>query len=968
MMTDELARRVVEILAGQNLPAAPTSADCSPSPHVESGVEPALLSLFCSELNEERKRRGQAKFDERLVEDAKHDTLSNYYASCVRNLPPSVARFIESELISEQGFRNNYVLEDAVPAHLSEDELNELIGSRLLRLEDRYDAPRIELTHDVLTPAVREHRDRRRVEEEKATLTKAAEQAEERERIAQEQTAVEERAKIEAQEQAQKLKKSTRALCLALVVALVSVVIAGFGWHNAWHERKEVEEKTRQADTDRLTAEGEAILAGKQPGSELSAFVKLIAAQHISPEHTNLGGLLDALNDAPRVQAIYPAVRAVSGNGQRVAYRGAKGIQLVDTQTWKSIGPPLTDLHRTLTGLSFTGRYLASFNADADKGIRVWDFDAGSYIGQQMLGTQDDVWDIAVSVDGRRVAAVDTNKYTVRLWDTTSGRLINTLQIKPDAIVYTLEFSPDGHHLATAGGEDNVRLWDAETGAALLETEQSVDDQIGPGDMIESLAFSPDGSVVAAGGQSYGLGPISGGEPLRLWNTNTGRLVATPKTGNYGTIRSLAFSPDGRRIATSSNERTVQLWDAGTGEPIRNPQSFQSQVRSVAFTDRGNTVVAVSGDDVEILAGDPDARLPVETAGSLKAAVGDYELFGLDGTTDSLKIEVLRGNVLQFFNVDTGQHVEHISSDTFGSALSVQRSRDGRSLAIVGQDNIIRVVDAATGKVASSPLKGHTDRINAVAFSPDGNTIASASKDGTLRIWDWRKGQQIGEPLNAHNGPVVQLMFSETGTHLFSRGHDGSVWIWDTTIRPPKAKQIGGPDSPDAFTAMVVSPDSRHIATASGKGTIQQWDVSSAAAEGLPLKGHPDEVNDIDYSPDGRYLVSVGNAGTDDTLRFWDLKSGREIGEPVSTVPMGKAAYVYFSKDGHWIYVIAQGMTLAGSGPTAGHSSIWRLPAPAEWEHALCQKLITNPNDDEWKAWVSPDTPYKDVCPGKPRA
>ena len=119
MMTHELARQVVDIIAGENLHAGRASA----SPDVvNSGdrtgageVEPALLSLFCRELNEERKRRGQAKFDEKLIEDAKRDTLSNYYSSCVRDLPPRVALFIESELITEKGFRDSYIREDAVP-------------------------------------------------------------------------------------------------------------------------------------------------------------------------------------------------------------------------------------------------------------------------------------------------------------------------------------------------------------------------------------------------------------------------------------------------------------------------------------------------------------------------------------------------------------------------------------------------------------------------------------------------------------------------------------------------------------------------------------------------------------------------------------------------------------------------------------------------------------------------------------
>ena len=142
---------------------APTSIDLSDD-RGAAEVEPALLSLFCRELNEERKRRGQPQFDEQLIEDAKRDILSNYYSACVRDLPPRVADFIESDLITEKGFRNSYAREDAVPSHLTEDELARLIGSRLLRLEEYHGAQRIELTHDVLTGVVREHRDRRRAD------------------------------------------------------------------------------------------------------------------------------------------------------------------------------------------------------------------------------------------------------------------------------------------------------------------------------------------------------------------------------------------------------------------------------------------------------------------------------------------------------------------------------------------------------------------------------------------------------------------------------------------------------------------------------------------------------------------------------------------------------------------------------------------------------------------------------------
>ena len=108
------------IIAGADLhrgrDTASSNVDLPPIERGADDVEPALLSLVCRELNEERKRRGQAQFDERLVDDHGRDTLSNYYSSCVRDLRPGVAEFIEAELITETGFRDFYALEEAVPS------------------------------------------------------------------------------------------------------------------------------------------------------------------------------------------------------------------------------------------------------------------------------------------------------------------------------------------------------------------------------------------------------------------------------------------------------------------------------------------------------------------------------------------------------------------------------------------------------------------------------------------------------------------------------------------------------------------------------------------------------------------------------------------------------------------------------------------------------------------------------------
>ena len=185
----------------------------------------------------------------------------------------------------------------------------------------------------------------------------------------------------------------------------------------------------------------------------------------------------------------------------------------------------------------------------------------------------------------------------------------------------------------------------------------------------------------------------------------------------------------------------------------------------------------------------------------------------------------------------------------------------------------------------------------------------------------------------------------------------GQVW-------QPIGKPIGGPGSSYIFTSLDLRPDGRRIA-ATTPLTIQQWDVDSGEPVGPPMLGNNDQsINNITYSPDGRYLVSISQ---DHTLRFWDTTSGQQIGEPVDTAAVGATFYVHFSHDARRVFIRALRMSLSGPPPYVG-GGIWQIPAPTVWADALCDKLISNPSDQQWKNWISPDTPYQEPCLGKRRS
>ena len=489
LMSAGLAERVVRIVAGEDLGRSRESASTNGdrSDGGTSGVEPALLSLFCRELNEERKRRGQSEFDEHLVEDAKRDILANYYSSCVRDLPPRVAEFIESELITEKGFRDSYAREDAVPSRLTEDELSRLIGSRLLRLEEYHGAQRIELTHDVLTGVVREHRDRRRAEEAQRRA-KALEDA-----------ATQREAELDRERQARRrLRKLAVALAFVCVVAL-GLAVAAFVY------QQKADNRLHEALAERLSARGQLMLLSVQPGSELEAFDKILAAQKFS-DKPGIGGLLTALISKPQLQDVVDLGAGgglLSADGLRVVTATDKGIRVLDAVTGDPTGMPFgdSDAEWKARAVSRDGRYVVVSKPNGD--IRVWDSTDGKPVGQMNAGGEL-VPSIAISPDGSRVAAsVFTDRGLVRLWDVRTGHQIFSHDMAVDAAT-DMEFDRTGRTIAVGTFTGAITVLDTTKGTLQVDITHSGNTAGNAGETVSSLAFSPDGQTIAAGGSEGG--------------------------------------------------------------------------------------------------------------------------------------------------------------------------------------------------------------------------------------------------------------------------------------------------------------------------------------------------------------------------------------------------------------------------------------------------------------------------------
>jgi WD40 repeat protein len=759
------------------------------------------------------------------------------------------------------------------------------------------------------------------------------------------------------------------------VIVLVMISLLAFSLWALW-ERNIAEKQRKVALSRQLVAQ-----SFLNDVSHLDrAMLLSLAARQVMDTAETQDSLLRAIQLLPRRLNFLRGHKrgrvftiAFSPDGKTLASGSSDNtVILWDVASRKPVGRPLSMHKSTVFCVAFSpdGKILAS--GDGEGTINLWDLATRQPMGAPLVEHRGRVTSLAFSPDGKMLASED-GYGTVILWDMLRRQPIGAPLAGQKSQVWSIAFSPDGKTLALGNEDGTVILWDVTLRKPFGQPFSS--HQGG----ARSVAFSPDGKILASGGYRG---------TVILWDVATRKPLGEPLDMHKGAVLDLVFSPDGKTLASGSSiDNTVILWDIArrlapkpkwftlgmlaSYAPVDSPLAVhQDSVWSVSFSPDGKTLASGSEDGTVIL-WDLTGRSPLDIAlfaGHKNAVTG--VAFSPDGqsvVSGSIDETVIQWEVATSQPLGTPLAVGHQGQER-GVAVKVAFSPDGKILATGRGYASWRVVDdqgepdasdaSTTGTVilwdmaTGQPLKrlsGHKDAVTSVTFSPDGKTFASGSYDGTIILWDVASWKTQGKTADRNEKPVTSIAFSPDGKTLASGSYDDNLILWDVVTQ----KQLGQPLSAHqgGVTSVAYSPDGKILASGGYEGTIILWDTTSRKTIGRPLVGHKDVVSSVAYSPDGKILAS---GSYDGTVILWNVASQKGLGKPFSG-HRGGVSSVAYSPDGK---------TLA-SGSDDKTVILWYVDTK-EWEQLACQIVNRNLTHKEWNDYVGDAIAYLPVCPNLP--
>jgi WD40 repeat protein len=478
------------------------------------------------------------------------------------------------------------------------------------------------------------------------------------------------------------------------------------------------------------------------------------------------------------------------------------------------------------------------------------------------------VMSLSFSRDGRRLVSASFDG-TAKVWDTTTWKVLAVLEGKPLGGLWCAAIHPDDRRIALAGFQKTVGLWEPETGHLRVFP--------GHGDRVTAVAFHPAGRVLAS---------ASDDATVRLWDLETGREIARHRDPGLFSFSCVAFSPDGLLLAGGSGGGALTLWETATGREVFRRVHQSAFIRRLAFSPDGRRIATTGGPDRAVVIWDAATGRDLLSLHGHPGEVWDVAFRG-----DGQALASVGGRMVRVWHAPRREptatagrlilrgHEERVEAVAFGA--------DSRRLATASWDRTVRIWDPATGQLIQT-WHGPAGALKCVAIAPDGR-VAASGRDRIVTIWD-RTGRVI-QTLTGHERNVWALAFNPDGRLLASGGEDGVVNLWDAQSpgRTPELRRKF-----DSFVySLAFRPDDAQLAIALGKGMIVLQDIRAGRGDVTLGSSAPLRVNSLAYRPDGRALA----AGTQNHgVQVWDPATGRHIRE--LNDQEGEVRAVAYSPDG----------------------------------------------------------------------